>query len=79
MKHQTLSDYRGNAPYTYFTEYKTKYARGYRGQAQKTIGERPGKGNSKAKILSKGNSNKEVSQGNNNMKKDHGGGNGKKK
>lgn len=82
-----MTDYRGNAPYTYFTEYKTKYAKGYRGQAQKNIGERPGKGNSGAKMNSKGYSNKEVnkgngkSTGNKNMKKDpsQGGGKGKKK
>src|SRR5665647_1820712 len=41
-----MTDYRGNTPYTHFTEYKSKYARGYRDIAQKTIGERPGKGNS---------------------------------
>jgi hypothetical protein len=82
-----MTDYRGNTPYTYFTEYKTKYARGYSGQAQKTIGERPGKGNSGAKMKYKGYSNKEVKQnngksvGNKNMKKDTGksGGKGKKK
>jgi hypothetical protein len=64
-----MTDYRGNTPYIYFTEYKTKYAKGYHGQAQKNIGEKPGKG-------------KNVGQGNNNkMKKDpgNGGGKGKKK
>lgn len=35
-----LTDYRGNAPYTYFKEHKIKYAKGYRGPDQRTIGER---------------------------------------
>src|ERR1035437_7862584 len=43
-----MTDYRGDAPYTYYKEHKTKYAKGYHGQPQKTIGERPGKGNSGA-------------------------------
>lgn len=82
-----MTDYRGNTPYTYFPEYKIKYVKGYRGQAQKNIGERPGKGNSGAKVVSKGYSNKKVNQGNGNsggnknMKMDNGkgGGKGKKK
>jgi hypothetical protein len=86
-----MKDYRGNAPYTYFKEHKTKYARGYRGEAQRTIGERPGKGNSGVKNSHEGNpgnkggdrgNGKSVRHGNNkNMKQDHGhgGGNGKKK
>ena len=41
-----MVDYRGNAPYVQFQEHKTKYARGYHGQAQKTIREKPGKGTS---------------------------------
>lgn len=75
-----MTDYRGNTPYTYFTEYKTKYARGYRGQAQKNIGEKPGKGNTNSKALSKGYSNKKVSQGNGKSAgSGNGGGKGKKK
>jgi hypothetical protein len=56
--------------------------KGYRGQEQKTIGEKPGKGNSGAKMVSKGYSDKKVNQGNNkNTKKNsgQGGGKGKKK
>lgn len=67
-----MTDYRGNTPYTFFPEYKMKYVKGYHGQAQKTIGEKPGKGNS----------DKKVNQGNNiNTKKNsgQGGGKGKKK
>jgi hypothetical protein len=44
-----MTDYRGEAPYSNFNEYKTKYVRGYKGGAQKTIGARPSKGNSGAK------------------------------
>jgi hypothetical protein len=40
-----MSDYRGNTPYIYFKGHKQKYGRGFHGNAQKTIGERPGKGN----------------------------------
>jgi hypothetical protein len=40
-----MTDYRGNQPYIHFKEYRVKYKKGYRGGAQKTIGERPGKGN----------------------------------
>jgi len=40
-----MKDYRGNTPYSNFNEYKKKYARGSNRQMQKTIGERPGKGN----------------------------------
>lgn len=75
-----MTDYRGNTPYIHFSEYKTKYGKGYRGQPQKNIGERPGKGNSKSNY-SKGNG-KSAGNGNNNkMKKEsgRGSGNGKKK
>lgn len=58
-----MTDYRGNTPYTYFPEYKIKYVKGYRGQAQKNIGEKPGKGNSGIKAVSKGYPNKKVNQG----------------
>jgi len=40
-----MTDYHGNAPYKHFTDHKTKYAKGYHGPAQKTYGEKPGKGN----------------------------------
>ena len=35
-----VSDYHGNTPYIHFKEYKMKYAKGYRGRAQRNIGER---------------------------------------
>jgi len=73
-----MSDYHGDSPYTHFKEHKTKYAKGYHGQAQKSIGERPGKGNSKSEINSKGQSGKSDSHG---KSTGHGqdGGKGKKK
>jgi hypothetical protein len=36
-----MPDYHGNAPYGHFKEHKMKYAKGYRGKPQRTIGERP--------------------------------------
>ena len=35
-----MNDYHGNRPYDHFREYRTKYARGYRGHEQRNIGER---------------------------------------
>jgi hypothetical protein len=43
-----MSDYRGETPYIHFTDHKTKYNRSYRGIPQRTIGEKPGRGNSKS-------------------------------
>lgn len=40
-----MHDYRGNTPYIHFKDHKSKYAKGYKGKAQKTIGQKPGKGN----------------------------------
>jgi len=41
-----MNGYHGKTPYYNHREYKTKYARGYRGPSQRNIGERPGRGNS---------------------------------
>lgn len=41
-----LTDFIKNAPYVNFNEHKLNYARGYRGLEQKTIGEKPGRGDS---------------------------------
>lgn len=43
-----MTDYRGKAPYTYYKEHKSKYAKGYHGKYQKTNGYKPGKGNNKS-------------------------------
>src|SRR3989339_1714348 len=43
-----MNDYHGNTPYIHYKDHKQKYARGYHGQPQQNIGEKPGKGNSKA-------------------------------
>jgi hypothetical protein len=42
-----MKDYRGNAPYSNFNQHRTQYTKGYHGEPQKTIGQRPVKGNSK--------------------------------
>lgn len=42
-----LTDYRGTRPYDNFKTHKVKYAKGYKGKPQKTIGLKPGKGNNK--------------------------------
>jgi hypothetical protein len=63
-----INNYYGDAPYVHFNDHKVKYKKGYRGKAQKTIGNAPGKGNSNQKERSgnenKGqrNSNKEVNK-----------------
>ncbi|QSB28463.1 hypothetical protein [Flavobacterium sp. CLA17] len=42
-----LTDYRGNRPYDNYKVHKVKYGKGYKGSPQKTIGQKPGKGNNK--------------------------------
>ena len=85
-----LSDYHGNAPYSQFKEHKMKYSRGYRGQEQRSIGDRPGRPDTRTSIRAKGRNTGQESQGrvqnegrgnNQKMKKDNGrgGGNEKKK
>jgi hypothetical protein len=68
-----MTDYHGDAPYTNFSSYKKKYAKGYQGATQRTIGEKPVKGNSGG--------NKQNGNGQEKGKEDHGHGegNGKKK
>ncbi len=44
-----ITDYHGSAPYANFKEHKAKYAKGYHGPKQKTIGEKPGKENTNSK------------------------------
>ncbi len=86
-----MPNYYGKTPYSHFKEHKMKYGKGYHGQEQRTIGERPGNGNPGAKNYNDGNHNsKEGGHDNNqshghghdkNMNEDHGhgGGNDKKK
>jgi len=68
-----MTDYRGNTPYVHFKEYKSKYAKGYRGQPQKNYGERPEQRSSNEREYSKGYDNKK------NSKESHGHGKSKKK
>ncbi len=59
-----ITDYHGSAPYANFKEYKAKYAKGYRGPAQKTIGKKPGKENAHSKNSDNGKkSNKDKEKG----------------
>jgi len=69
-----MTDYHGNTPYTHYKEHKYKYAKGYRGPAQKSIGARPAKGNYGSH--QSGHSNKTSNHYNNNVKSS-GQGNGK--
>ena len=69
-----MNDYRGNAPYTYFKEYKMKYAKGYRGKAQKNFrDERSERENKKDKYYKEDNRGNQGSDRNNgNNGKGHG-------
>jgi len=42
-----MKDYHGDTPYYKHREYRSLYAKGYRGPIQRTIGERPKRGNEK--------------------------------
>lgn len=81
-----LTGYHGNDPYSHFKEHKVKYAKGYRGHEQKTIGERPGKNSDKAKYQQKnqghhqeGKSTKPGNDKNNGKSQGNKGGKGKRK
>lgn len=73
-----LTDYRGNEPYVHFKNHKVKYYKGYKGGKQKTIGEKPGKGNNKQNSPYNSGGNKKSNQNNDNSgghKKGNSGGN----
>jgi len=82
-----MPNYHGKTPYSHFKEHKMKYGKGYRGKPQRTIGERPGKGNSGARYYKDANhyskgggpdNHKSNGHGNDkHNKKDHGNGGGK--
>ncbi len=83
-----MTDNNGRAPYGLFKYHKVKYAKGYKGKYQKTIGLKPGnrygtyknKGNDNGNHKSNGNDNgnhKSNGNGNGNQKS-NGNGNGKK-
>jgi len=61
-----LTNYRGARPYDNFKTHKVKYAKGYKGKPQKTIGSKPGKGNNKH-----GKGNGHYDKGNGNSKGKH--------
>lgn len=60
-----MSDYRGDRPYSNFRKHKMQYARGYRGQEQHSIGERPERGNYNQENHYKGRSNQKFNNRNN--------------
>jgi hypothetical protein len=81
-----MSDYHGNTPYTQFKEHKSKYSKGYHGQEQRSIGERPERPQSRTYMSERGRSYKKESKSrqqnegrrnDNNGKKDNGRGEGK--
>ena len=89
-----LTDYRGEWPYAEFKQHKIKYAKGYGGYSQKTIGENPKRGNYKKKFSNdnskkveenrhgdkrKGSNEKKESPGGNTSNKGHGNGHDKGK
>jgi hypothetical protein len=82
-----MTDYHGSEPYSHFRDHKTKYAKGYHGQPQKTYGERPHKANEDYQSHYKENSNQHGKErngsgsGHGNKEKNNGHGNshGKKK
>src|ERR1035437_4330166 len=59
-----MRGYRGNTPYYHHADYQSRYARGYRGGEQRTIGERPGRGNDRSRGMFNGRSNDRMNQGN---------------
>jgi len=67
-----MTDYYGNTPYIHFKNHKMKYAKGYHGKMQKTIGNRHEKVNNGNSGNNRGNNSKSKRQENNkNMKNKH--------
>ena len=62
-----MNDYHGNRPYANYNDYRTRYARGYRGPAQRSIGERPGRGNPNDRMNSRVGPNRQMMQRNHNV------------
>lgn len=65
-----LSDYRGDAPYSYHKKHVTNYPKGYKGKPQKNRGNKPEKYHNSDKKQNKGNS-KGPKGNNGNKDKDH--------
>jgi len=74
-----MNDYRGNTPYTHFTEHRTRYARGYHREGQRTVSERPGKRNQGAKAFHEENHGNKEHEHANDKGNSHGGENDKKR
>lgn len=66
-----LTDYRGDAPYSYHSKHRTSYPKGYHGKPQKNRGEKPVKNNkSQGKYKSDKKEKKNYNDKNNNHKSD---------
>jgi len=76
-----MSDYRGNTPYVHFKDYKVKYAKGYKGQPQKSIGMKPDHRKQGVKNANRSRSYQKASKPGHNKSQDQGnrGGKGKGK
>ncbi|NTW24306.1 MAG: hypothetical protein HGA37_06375 [Lentimicrobium sp.] len=85
-----MRDYHGNTPYVHYRDHKHKYAKGYRGPAQRNIGTKPGnahhEGNSqfrdhsyKASSYKNGNNSGQGNKSKSNNGKSHSKGKGNKK
>jgi hypothetical protein len=68
-----MTDYRGDTPYKNYGEYRSRYAKGYRGGEQRTIAARPGRGDSGERTISKSRTSEKI---NRNEMKSEGHGNG---
>lgn len=77
-----LTSYHGNWPHYFFKQHKVKYAKGYKGKYQKSIGNRGENGNQKSNANSNGNYKSKGNTGSGNQKSkgndNHKNGNGKK-
>ena len=79
-----MNDYHGNAPYEHFKDHRQQYARGYRGDVQRSIGERPGRRGPEQKMSRGDNKPGKNDRGHGNVKnskeeRGQGGGKGKHK
>jgi len=59
-----MNGYHGSSPYSNFNEDRRQYAKGYRGEQQRTIGQRMGKSNNYNNKYYKSHSNQKGSKGN---------------
>ena len=73
-----MTDYHGKTPYHNFKNHKMKYGKGYRGHAQKNIGQRPGNAKPRGNIHSNGKQKNNAIHQNGNQNRNKNGGNNHK-